>query len=89
MLHPNMSCIMRISNYHNPKALIVPVSVIQKTSNGNMLYIADGNVARSVLVTTGQNNNGNVEILSGLNPGDKVITTGFEEVDNGETISIQ
>ncbi len=88
-LHPNMSCIMRIANYENKKALIVPVSIIQKTSNGPMLYVAKGNIAESVLVTTGQNANGNVEILSGLKPGDKVITTGYEEMDNGENISVQ
>ena len=88
-LHPNMSCIMRISNYQNPKALVVPVSVIQKTSNGSMLYVADGNKAKSVMVTTGMNANGNVEILSGLKAGDKVITTGFEDMDNGESLEIQ
>jgi len=88
-LHPNMSCIMKISNYKNPHALVVPVSVIQKTSKGEMLYIADGDKAKSVPVTTGRNSNGQVEILSGLNPGDKVITTGYEDMDNGEKISIQ
>ncbi len=88
-LHPNMSCIMRISNYDNPKALVVPVSVIQKTSNGEMLYVADGSTAKSVLVKTGMNSNGRVEILSGLKEGDRVITTGFEEMDNGENIKIQ
>lgn len=88
-LHPNMSCIMRISNYENKNALVVPVSVIQKTSNGPMLYIADGNTAKSVIVKTGQNSNGNVEILDGLKAGDRVITTGYEEMDNGESINIQ
>jgi len=88
-LHPNMSCIMKIVNYKNPQALVVPISVIQKTSHGNMLYIADGDKAKSVYVTTGRNSNGNVEILSGLNPGDKVITTGYEDVDNGQKISVQ
>jgi membrane fusion protein, multidrug efflux system len=88
-LHPNMSCNMRISNYQNPKAMIVPVSVIQKTSKGNMLYIVENNHAKSVFVTTGQNSNGKVEILSGLKPGDKVITTGYEEMDNGQPVVIQ
>ncbi|MFI5195683.1 MAG: efflux RND transporter periplasmic adaptor subunit [Chitinophagales bacterium] len=87
-LHPNMSCIMKISNYENPHALIVPVSVIQKTSQGTMLYIADGNKSKAVYVTTGRNANGMVEILSGLKAGDKVITKGFEEMDNGKTIII-
>jgi membrane fusion protein (multidrug efflux system) len=89
ILHPNMSCIMKISNYKNPHALVVPVSVIQKTSQGEMLYIADGDKAKSVPVTTGRNSNGLAEVLSGLSPGDKVITTGYEDMDNGERIVVQ
>jgi membrane fusion protein, multidrug efflux system len=88
-LHPNMSCIMRISNYGNANALVVPVSVIQKTSGGEMLYIVDGNKAKSIMVKSGRNANGMVEILSGLNAGDKVITKGFEEMDNGQQVLIQ
>jgi membrane fusion protein, multidrug efflux system len=87
-LHPNMSCKMRILNYENPQALVVPVSVIQHTSEGDMLYVADGDKARSVMVKTGRNANGQVEILSGLKPGDKVITRGYEELDNGKQITI-
>jgi len=88
-LHPNMSCIMKIANYENKKALIVPVSVIQRTPKGDMLYIADGNKAKLVYVTAGHNCNGVVEILAGLNPGDKVVTTGFEELGNGQPLQIQ
>jgi len=88
-LHPNMSCVMKILNYENKAALVVPVSVIQHTSQGTLLYVADGNKAKAVVVTEGRNANGMVEILSGLNAGDKVITTGFEELDNGQGISIQ
>ncbi len=88
-LHPNMSCIMKIANYTNANAIVVPVSVIQKTSEGAMIYIADGNKAKSVTVTAGRNSNGLVEILSGLNAGDKVITAGFEEMENGQRIVVQ
>jgi RND family efflux transporter MFP subunit len=88
-LHPNMACEMKIGNYENPHALVVPVSVIQKTQEGTMLYIASGGKAKSVMVTTGRNSNGQVEILSGLNEGDQVIVKGYEGIDNGQTISIQ
>lgn len=88
-LHPNMSCKMQIANYENSKALAVPVSVIQKTAEGDVVYVADGNKAKAVTVTTGRNSNGMVEILSGLNSGDKVIVEGYEELDNGSPISIQ
>lgn len=88
-LHPNMSCIMKISNYTNTSAFVVPVSVIQKTPDGAMLYIADGNRSKAVPVTVGRISNGNVEVLSGLSDGDRVITAGFEEMENGQRIIIQ
>jgi RND family efflux transporter MFP subunit len=88
-LHPNMSCILKIANYTKSSALVIPVSVIQKTSEGEVVYIADGNKAKAVMVTTGRNANGMVEVTSGLKAGDKVIVAGFEDLDNGEDISIQ
>jgi RND family efflux transporter MFP subunit len=88
-LHPNMSSILKISNYENPKAIVVPVSVIQKTSEGQMVYIADGNKAKIVNIVTGRNANGMVEVLSGLEAGDKIIIAGYEDLDNGEPIAIQ
>jgi RND family efflux transporter MFP subunit len=88
-LHPNMSCILKIANYTKANALVIPVSVIQKTSEGEMVYIADGNKAKMAMITTGRNANGLVEVLSGLKSGDKVIIAGFEDLDNGETIAIQ
>ena len=80
---------MQIANYANKNALIVPVSLIQKTAEGDMVYIADGKKAKSVLVETGKNANGMVEIVSGLSAGDKVITEGYQELDNGELIDIK
>jgi RND family efflux transporter MFP subunit len=88
-LHPNMSSILKIANYENPKAIVVPVSVIQKTSEGQMVYIADGNKAKLVNIVTGRNANGMVEVLSGLEAGDKIIIAGYEDLDNGEPIAIQ
>lgn len=88
-LHPNMSCKMQIANYENKNALVVPVSLIQKTADGERVYVADGKKAKAVVVETGRNSNGMVEILSGLQPGDKIITEGYQELDNGELIDIK
>ena len=88
-LHPNMSCIMKIGNYESKNTLTVPIAVIQKTSKGEMLYVADGDKAKAVYIKTGANSNGLVEVLSGLNAGDKVITAGFEDLDNGDPITTQ
>ncbi len=88
-LHPNMSCKMQIMNYQSNKALVVPVYVIQKTAEGDKLFIADGNKAKEVFVKTGKNSNGMVEVLNGLNAGDKIIIAGYADLDNGDQISVQ
>lgn len=87
-IRPNMSCKMKIENYHNPNALVIPVSAIQKTADGDLVFISDNNKAKSVMIKTGRIANGMAEVLEGLNKGDKVITEGYAEVDNGRTVEI-
>jgi len=87
-LHPNMSCIMKIANYEHDNVIVIPVAVIQKTAKGNMVYIADGNKAKAVPIEVGKNSNGLVEVLGGLKQGDKVVTAGFEDLDDGAPITI-
>lgn len=88
-LHPNMSCKLKIANYENPEAIAVPVSVIQRTADGDILYIAEGNKAKAISIQQGQISGGMVEILSGLKPGDKLITAGFEDLSNGTNINFE
>lgn len=85
---PNMSCKMQIINYSNKSALAVPVSAIQKTADGEMVYIVDNNKAKAVAIKTGRNSNGMVEVLEGLNAGDKVVVEGYADLDNGKPIEI-
>ena len=86
-LRPNMSCQMKIANYRADNTLSVPVQVIQKTPQGDFLFIAENGKAKSVTVETGRVYNGQVEILAGLNPGDKVIVEGYQELDNGKPVT--
>lgn len=88
-LHPNMSCQMRIANYAASNALTVPTNAIQRTSEGDVVYVAQGSVAKAVRVQTGRSSNGLIEILAGLKTGDRVIVEGYQELDNGSPISIQ
>ena len=87
-LSPNMSCRMMIENYSKGSAFSVPVSVVQKTGKGDRLFVAQGNKAKEVYVQTGKVYNGNVEILSGLNQGDLIITEGYQDLDKDELISV-
>lgn len=88
-LHPNMSCRMRIANYQNGTAITVPIRVIQKTAEGDMLYVVENNKAVARIVTTGRTSSGEVEVVSGLNAGDIVVAEGFEELSNGSPVAVK
>lgn len=89
----NQIAVMKIVDYTNPKAISIPVNYIQTAEDGDFVMIAEktGNgqeaVAKKVTIQQGQNYNGYVEVLSGLKPGDMVISTGFQDVNNGETVN--
>lgn len=85
--HPNMIAIMKIVDYSNPKAFVVPVSTIQKAQEGDFIFIAENKKAKKVKVKVGKTYNGNAEILEGLKEGDQLITKGFQELNEGETVN--
>jgi membrane fusion protein (multidrug efflux system) len=89
LLHPNMSCKMQITNYKNPSAIVIPISIVQKTAEGDLIYIEENKKAKAVFLKLGNLYNGKVEVLSGLKAGDRVIVEGFAELDNGAPVTIK
>ena len=90
-LHPNMVASLKIADYKSVRAFVVPVNLIQTGDEGQYLFVADGNndnaVAKKKVVKTGYNYNGYVEIISGLTEGDQVITTGYQDLVEGQQLS--
>lgn len=88
----NMIAALKIIDYQNPKALVVPVNVIQTAEDGDFVYVVEktgegqGTVKKAP-VKQGGNYNGMVEITSGLKAGDQVITVGYQDVNSGETVA--
>ncbi|MDZ4715550.1 MAG: efflux RND transporter periplasmic adaptor subunit [Cytophagales bacterium] len=67
----------------NKAAILVPTQAIIPEQGGQKLFVASGGKAREVKVETGTRTNMNVEITSGLQPGDTVITTGILQLRAG------
>lgn len=88
--HPNMVSVLRIVDYTNPNAIVVPVNAVQTVNNENFVYTAiiEGNksIARKVKVSTGLSYDGKIEILSGLQANDKVVVSGQNELADGMSI---
>ncbi|MBN8701947.1 MAG: efflux RND transporter periplasmic adaptor subunit [Bacteroidetes bacterium] len=87
--HPNMVSILKIVDYSNNNAIVVPVKVIQHANEGDFVFIEEGNKAKKVLVKTGKMYNGKAEILSGLKASDKLITGGYQDLNEGEPVKVE
>ena len=83
---PNMLSILKIIDYKNDKALVVPVNAIQKAENGDYLFISENGKAKRVNIQAGKVSDGKAEILSGLKAGDKVVVAGTDGLSEGDII---
>lgn len=90
---PNMVAVLKIKDYENANALVLPVNVVQNSESGQFVYVIknDGkkNTAERVNITTGLSYNGQIEVLSGIAAGDQIITAGFQALNAGEQVSIK
>jgi membrane fusion protein, multidrug efflux system len=86
----NMMAVVKINDYQNPSAFTVPVTLIRETQDGKYIYVAKEEngklVARRLPVTVGNTYNGLAEITKGISTGEKIITTGFNSLIEGELI---
>lgn len=87
----NMIAVIKINDYHSPNAITVPVNVIQKMNGETFVYLAEKNktnkwVAKKAKVTLGQTYNGNTEVLEGLKEGDKLISVGYQNIEDGQAL---
>lgn len=87
--HPNMVTKLSINDYKSetPK-IVIPVRAIQKDEQKQLfVFVVDGTKAKKQLVTVGKEYNGKAEILSGLKDGDKLVTLGYDLINDGDIIS--
>ena len=89
-LKANMVVVLKINDYKAEKALTIPVDLIRNDQTGSYLFVAQKNssktVARKVSIQTGQSYAGITEVVKGLKPGDRLITVGYQDLEDGEAI---
>ncbi len=73
----------------NDTALVVPsVAVLQSLEAVSVFTVENGVAVRRV-VETGQRTGSRIEIVTGLNPGDEVITSGIQGVRDGQNVDVR
>ena len=79
-----------IFDYINPKALLIPVSVISENASGDQFVFAidKDNQAQKVFIQTGYAENGMVEVVAGLEEGATIISEGARLVKENQPVQI-
>jgi RND family efflux transporter MFP subunit len=87
---PNMVAVIRIADYQNNRAIVVPVNTIQSMDGHDHVYVAvrKGNrmVAEKRDIQVGLIYNGKAEVKEGLKEGDQLITIGYQDLNENELI---
>jgi membrane fusion protein (multidrug efflux system) len=90
-VHINQVAQVRIKDYANPHAIVIPLTVLQTDENGKYVYvIATENgkkIAKKKTVQVGEIYGNNVEVKSGLNIDDQLITEGFQSLYEGQVVT--
>lgn len=78
---------LRIELGQSSEELLLPVGGFYKDTGGNWVYVLeDGNRAVKRDVKLGRKNTEHFEVLEGLKPGDRVITSSYENFGNNEVL---
>ncbi len=87
-IKPNMTAVLKIANYSNKSALVVPVNAIQKSEKGDFVFVNENGTAKKKNIIEGASYGGKTEIKTGLTAGDKLITDGSSEVEDGDKVKV-
>ena len=88
-LLPNMASVVKVSNYSNDKAMVIPINLVQKDlANQDFVMIEAAGFAKRVNIKMGQQYGENCEVLTGLKAGDKLVMVGYQDLNDGDKVSI-
>jgi multidrug efflux pump subunit AcrA (membrane-fusion protein) len=84
-LVPGMACAVRLVLERRETAVAIPLTALFNDGSARVAVL-DGAVARFRPVELGLVGDRSVEVVSGIQPGEKVITTGKERVKDGDQV---
>ena len=90
-LRPNMACGVSINDVKKGASIVIPMTSIQRLDGKEFVYVAqdeNGIKAKIRYIKTGLSNQDKIEVLEGLNVGEKVLTKGSLDVADGQAINV-
>jgi len=88
-LIPGVFAKVRILLGRNEEAILIPTIVVQPQGRKKLVYVYKGGKSIAVDITTGIRDSSHVQVLTGLNVGDTVITTGLLFLRPGADVKLK
>ena len=94
LLRPNQVAKLKIIDYTNKGAIVVPTNIIQQNGDGTkFVFVADkiygkNAIAKKIVITVGQSSESVTEVLTGLDAEDVIIIEGINTLAEGTKLSI-
>lgn len=96
IVKPNLTARLKINDYTNNEAILIPQSVISENASGEQyIYITNATnkqnevIAKRTIVETGKTQGDYVEILRGLKNGDTIIIEGARSARDGQIVELK
>lgn len=90
-LRPNMTGVVKVIFHNEPSTIVVPVNIVQDINNEKIVFVAELSgkqmVARKTVVTV-EAVYDNLAQVKGLKAGDKVITSGYQGLNDGQAVKL-
>jgi membrane fusion protein (multidrug efflux system) len=87
-LKDGMSCVLRVLNDDSGNRVQIPYASITEQMGEFFVFISKDTIAEQRKVVLGPRINSNIVIMSGIEPGEKIITAGFQRLRDGGKISL-
>ncbi len=91
--YPNQVAVIKIQDYTVSNALTIPVNSLQNDENGKYVMVAvkkgDRLVTSKKSITIGMMYGDQVEVLSGIQAGDEIITEGYQGLYDNQPITTE
>lgn len=94
LIKPNLTAKIRINDYTNEKALLIPQSIISENADGEeYLYIIENKVknkgiAKKLIIKTGKTEGDFIEVLGGIENGVEIILEGARSIKDGQEVKV-
>ncbi|MDX1277813.1 efflux RND transporter periplasmic adaptor subunit [Oceanihabitans sediminis] len=94
-IKPNLVAKLKINDYTNKNALLIPQSIISENANGEQyIYVIKNKndkqegVVERIIIKTGKTQGDVIEVLSGIEDGTEIVQEGARSIKDGQTVQV-